>query len=226
MITKLPPWVWTGAWMLAFIAGSVNVIGLLGFEHQAITHLTGNTSLLAQSIASLDTRAIAHFGALILAFVAGCAISGIIIQDSTLQLGRRYGVALLLASLLLFASIPLLRAGSGSGMYTAAVACGLLNAMASTYSGAVIRITHVSGMFTDLGIFLGHALRGLPVDARRLRLCLLVISAFLCGGVVGALTFQRFGYTALALPASLTAAGSLAYGLYRIRKSAPTQANP
>lgn len=224
MITKLPPWVWTGAWMLAFIAGSVNVIGLLGFEHQAITHLTGNTSLLAESIALLDMRAIAHFGALILAFVAGCAISGIIIQDSTLQLGRRYGVALLLASALLFLSIPLLRAGNVLGMYSAACACGLQNAMASTYSGAVIRITHVSGMFTDLGIFLGHALRGLPVDARRLRLCLLVISAFLCGGVVGAVSFQRFGYTALALPASLTAAGSLLYGVYRARKSLRTQA--
>lgn len=35
---------------------------------------------------------------------------------------------------------------------------GLQNAMMSTYSGAVIRTTHVSGMFTDLGIFLGHFL--------------------------------------------------------------------
>ena len=45
--------------------------------------------------------------------------------------------------------------------------------MVSTYSGAVVRTTHLSGMFTDLGIFLGHFLRGLPVDMRRLRLCFL-----------------------------------------------------
>ena len=50
MISKLPRWVWTGAWVLAFIAGVVNVVGLLGFEHQAITHLTGNTSLFAEAL--------------------------------------------------------------------------------------------------------------------------------------------------------------------------------
>src|SRR5690348_758504 len=101
MITRLPRWVWTGAWVLAFIAGMVNVVGLLGFQHQAITHLTGNTSLLAESIANLDVAAIDHFALLMAAFVAGCGISGFVIQDSALQLGRRYGAALLLESLLL-----------------------------------------------------------------------------------------------------------------------------
>ena len=48
----LPRWVWLGAGALAGVAGMVNVIGFLGFEHQAITHLTtdvfgfaANTSL-------------------------------------------------------------------------------------------------------------------------------------------------------------------------------------
>lgn len=211
MITKLPRWVWTGAWILAFIAGIVNVVGLLGFEHQAITHLTGNTSLLAESIGNGDVKKLLHFGALIAAFVGGCALSGFILQGSVLRLGRRYGVVLLLVSLLLFASIPLLQQGRELGMYTAACACGLQNAMASTFSGSVVRTTHVSGMFTDLGIFLGHALRRMPVDAKRLRLSLLVISGFLCGGVAGTLLFQVMSYRALVLPATLTAIAALAY---------------
>ena len=78
-------------------------------------------------------------------------------------------------SLLLYVSVPLLEHKSAYGMYATACACGLQNAMVSTYSEAVVRTTHVSGMFTDLGIFLGHALRGLPVDSRRLRLCLLFV---------------------------------------------------
>lgn len=219
MISRLPPWVWVGTWVLAFIAGIVNVVGLLGFEHHAITHLTGNTSLLAEALATRDSGAMVHFAALIGAFVAGAAVSGILIQDSALQLGRRYGVALLLVSLLLFAAVPLLQHGSACGMYAAACAMGLQNAMVSTYSGAVVRTTHVSGMFTDLGVFLGHALRGLPVDARRLRLCLIVISGFLCGGIAGAFAFRSFGYSALLFPASLTAVVSIAYGLYRARKA-------
>lgn len=34
MISKLPRWVWTGTWVLAFVAGIINVVGFLGFEHQ------------------------------------------------------------------------------------------------------------------------------------------------------------------------------------------------
>lgn len=217
MLSKLPKWVWAGTWALAFVGGMVNVIGLLGFEHQAITHLTGTTSLLAESLASLDWAAAFHFAAIIGSFVFGTVVSGFLIQDSTLRLGRRYSVALFLESLLLCAAVPLLNRGNLIGVYAASCACGLQNAMISTYSGAVIRTTHVSGMFTDLGIFLGHSLRGLAVDSKRLRLCLIVISAFLSGGVAGTIAFRHLHYAALFIPAFLTATTSLIYGLYLIR---------
>jgi hypothetical protein len=73
-------------------------------------------------------------------------------------------------------------------------------------------------MFTDLGIFLGHALRGLPVDTRRLRLCVLIITGFLGGGIVGAWAFWRFSYSALFIPSGLAALTSLSYGLYSMKK--------
>ena len=205
MISRLPRWIWSGGWILAFIAGIINVVGLLGFEHEAVTHLTGTTSMLAAAIASLDPPAMLHFGAMIGSFVLGTVISGFMIQDSTLKLGRRYGVALLLESALLCAAVLFLNRKSMNGHYLASCACGLQNAMVSTYSGTVIRTTHLSGMFTDLGIFLGHALRGLPIDTRRLRLCGLIISGFLCGGIVGTVTFRALSYGALLIPAALTA---------------------
>ncbi len=217
MISKLPRWVWAGAWALAFVGGFVNVVGLLGFEHQAVTHLTGTTSMLAAALASLDGAAALHFAAIIGSFVAGTVLSGFLIQDSTLQLGRRYGVALLLESILLCVAVPLLKCNNIFGIYFASCACGLQNAMVSTDSGAVIRTTHLSGMFTDLGIFLGHSLRGLPVDMRRLRLCFLIITGFLCGGIAGAVAFHRLIYSALFIPAALTAITSLAYGIYHLR---------
>src|SRR5689334_8141517 len=117
MISKLPRWVWSGAWVLAFIAGMVNVVGLLGLSHQAVTHLTGTTSLLAEALARLDVTAALHFFAIIGSFVAGTALSGFIIQDSTLQLGRRYGVALVLESALLSSAAPLLERGNSWGLY-------------------------------------------------------------------------------------------------------------
>jgi uncharacterized membrane protein YoaK (UPF0700 family) len=219
MISKLSRWVWAGAWALAFVAGIVNVVGLLGFEHQVVTHLTGTTSMLAAALAAFDGAAILHFAATIGSFVAGAVLSGFIIQDSTLQLGRRYGVALFAESLLLCAAVPLLYRANVWGVYSASCACGLQNAMVSTYSGAVVRTTHLSGMFTDLGIFLGHSIRGLPVEWIRLRLCVLIISGFFCGGVAGAFAFRSLGYSALFMPGGMTALTALAYGAYRLRKS-------
>lgn len=204
MIAKLPRWIWAGTWGLAFTAGMVNVTGLLGFGHQAMTHLTGTMTLFSSALADLSWQDALHFAAAIGAFIGGCVASGLIVQDSTLHLGRRYGVALAAESALLWAAIPLMHRGSAAGIYCAAGACGLQNAMVSTYSGAVVRTTHLSGMITDLGIYLGHWLRGITVDRRRLKLCVTVISGYFAGGVAGAAAYRRLSYTALAFPAAFT----------------------
>lgn len=217
MITRLPQWVWPATWVLAFMAGIINVVGFLGFEHQGITHLTGTTSMLGAAIADTRGSGILHFSLLIAAFVLGCAISGFVIQDSKFQLGRRYGVALLFVSALLFLSVPLLSRGSAWGMYAAACACGVQNAMVSAFSGAVVRTTHVSGMFTDLGISIGHFFRRLPLDKPRLRLSLTVITGFLCGGVAGARVYRALGYEALLVPAVFSALAALSYAVFRAR---------
>lgn len=215
MGVQLPRWVWIGAFALSCIGGMVNVIGYLGFEHQAITHLTGTTTLLGDALSTASFEKALHIGGVIVAFVLGAMLSGLIVQDSTLKLGRRYGVALAGVSLLLFASIPMLERQWILGAWTAAMACGLQNAMATTYSGAVIRTTHLSGMFTDLGIGLGHALRGLPLQTRRLRLSALIIAGFLVGAVLGAWLFRLWTYRALAVPAVLTGSIGLAYVAHR-----------
>lgn len=219
MGVHLPRWVWIGAFVLSCIGGMVNVVGYLGFEHQAITHLTGTTTLLGDALSEGAIGKSVHLGGVIVAFVLGAMLSGLIVQDSTLRLGRRYGVALATVSLLLFASIPMLERQWIAGAWTAAMACGLQNAMATTYSGAVIRTTHLSGMFTDLGIGIGHALRGLPLQTRRLRLSALIIAGFLAGAVLGAWLFRLWAYRALAVPAALTGTVGLAYAAYRHWKS-------
>lgn len=215
MSVHLPRWVWVGAVTLACVAGMVNVVGYLGFEHQAVSHLTGTTSLLGAALADGNLRAIGHLWGVLIAFSLGATLSGLIIQDQTLRLGRRYGVALGIESLLLLAAIPLFRQEQIWGALLAAMACGLQNAMVTTYSGAVVRTTHVSGMFTDLGIGLGHLLRGMPLQVRRLALSGLIISGFLAGGVMGAWLFRRFEYNALLAPAVLTGLTGLGYVLYR-----------
>ena len=211
----LPRWVWVGAIALACVGGMVNVVGFLGFEHQAVSHLTGTTSLLGAALAEGDWRAVSRLWGVLIAFCLGAMLSGLIVQGATLRLGRRYGVVLALEAVLLLAAIPLFKQEQIWGALLAAMACGVQNALATTYSGAIVRTTHLSGMFTDLGIGLGHFLRGMPLPMRRLTLSGLIISGFLCGGVIGAWLFRRFSYDALLAPALLTGLTGVGYVLYR-----------
>ena len=215
MITKLPKWILLGGGVLAFIAGVINAVGFLGLYHQGITHLTGTTTLLGIAVARGEGAVALRLGGFIAAFVAGAVLSGMIVQESTLKLGRRYGVALMVESILLFVAVPLLQRGYFAGDCLASCACGLQNAMVSTFSGASLRTTHLSGVFTDLGVFIGHWMRRLPVDFRRLRLWLLLVFSFSAGGTSGTLLFTRLSYRTLFLPAALTGLVGLAYGVYR-----------
>ncbi len=218
MISRLPGWAWTAAWALAFVAGMVNVVGLLSFKQQALTHLTGSTSLLAVAVASLDGWAVLHLVALMIAFLAGTALSGLLIGNATLRLRRRYGVALLVESVLLVAAVPLLTDGRLAGIYLICAASGLQNGMGSIYSSGLVRTTHLTGLITDLGLSLGHNLRRVPVDARRVRLCLLIISGFFAGGIAGTAAFSHFGPATLLIPAALTGSTALAYGTYHLNR--------
>jgi uncharacterized membrane protein YoaK (UPF0700 family) len=212
---QLPRWVWIGAVTLACIAGMVNVVGYLGFEHQAVSHLTGTTSLLGAALADGDWRSVRHLWGVLIAFCLGAMLSGLIIQNNTLQLGRRYGVVLALESLLLAVAVPLFEREQIYGALLAATACGLQNAMVTTYSGAIVRTTHLSGMFTDLGIGLGHLIRGLPLPMRRLTLSGLIISGFLIGGILGTWAFRALHYRALLIPSALTGLTGIGYVAYR-----------
>jgi uncharacterized membrane protein YoaK (UPF0700 family) len=214
VLRQLPRWAWIGGGVLAFIAGIVNAAGYMGFRHQSITNLTGSTSLLGVALGTADGGEAVHWALSIGAFLAGAILSGLIVQQRTLKLGRRYGAALVLESLLLFAAVPLLDAGNSIGLYLASMGAGLQNGMVSTYSGMVFRTTHVSGMFTDLGIYIGQRLRGLEVDTLRVRVCVLVIGSFLLGSVAGALLFGALQERTLLIPAALTGLCGVVYGLY------------
>ncbi|MZR63145.1 YoaK family protein [Alcanivorax sp. DP30] len=214
MLTRLPPWVEVGAFLLAFLAGSVNAVGLLGFSHQSVSHLTGSSSLLGLALADLDLRNALHLLLTLLSFLAGAALSGLLITSTALKLGRHYGFSLLIEATLLTFAMVSLQQGSDFGIYLASMACGLQNAMVTTYSGSIIRTTHLSGIFTDLGIMLGNWLRGIPLDSRRLLLFLLLISGFICGGIVGTVLFRWLHFVALTLPATLAGLLAVVYWGY------------
>jgi len=219
MFSKMPRWIWIGASALAFVAGIINAVGFLGIGHMGISHLTGTTTLFGISLGLGQSSETLHFLAVLCSFVLGASLSGFIIKDSTLRLGSRYGVALMIESGLLILAVLLLKRQSVLGDYLASCACGLQNAMVSTYSGATLRTTHMTGAITDVGIFMGHMLSGIPVDKRRFRLLGLLIGTFALGGAAGGILFARFAYDTLLLPAILTGIIGSVYSVYQRRKA-------
>lgn len=217
MITKLPRWVEYGAFILALVAGLVNAIGFLGFKHESVSHLSGTTTLLGTGIINSSFSDVLHLFIILLSFVLGASVSGFTLRDGALKLGRNYGGLLLLEALLLIASIFFLVKGSLYGHFLASAACGLQNAFASTYSGAIVRSTHVTGIFTDLGIMLGAKLRGEPFDKRKAILFILIIAGFVFGGTLGAYLFSIFMFQALYFPAGICLLLALSYSIHKKR---------
>jgi Predicted membrane protein len=214
LISQLPKWVELGAFFLALIAGCINAIGLLGFEHQSVSHLSGTATLLGTEFLSSSFRKAFHLVGILLSFFCGACIAGFLLHDSALKLGRHYDTALFIESILLCLSSWLLISGSFYGHFLASAACGLQNALATTYSGAIIRTTHITGIVTDLGIMFGSVFKGKALDKRKTKLFLFIIFGFILGGTCGALLYIEFAFKALYVPAAVCLIMALSYRVY------------
>lgn len=187
--------------VLAFVAGTVDVCGYLELG-QFTSHVTGQTAALARGIA--DLHQFATPGAIVLSFVAGAAVSSLVIQ----WLQRRgweseFAVPMLLEGALLVvmwgvASPAHQRLSLGLFAFT----MGLQNAMITRLSHKEIRTTHITAMVTDIGIQLGRALyrnrsrhlEPVRTDRKHLATLLLLVTSFFMGGVVAGLGAPRFGF--------------------------------
>jgi uncharacterized membrane protein YoaK (UPF0700 family) len=225
-----PAWVYLGGLVLTVVAGVINAVGFLGVHHQALSHMSGTVTTLGLELGRADYGVALHALAILAAFFAGCLVSGAIISQGTLRLGRRYGVTLSLEAVALFLSVYFLRKGANAGDYLAAMACGLQNAMVSSYSGSTMRTTHMTGMVTDLGIACGHFLRGDTVDWYKFKLYGVLFLGFFAGGVIGALSYARFGYDTLLFPAVLSGVAGVGYTVIkhyeRVRKAKERHSQP
>lgn len=204
------PWVFAGGTLLAALAGYVNVC-LLGFFHVPVSHMTGAVSGLSVGVERLELADTGLVLSILFGFLAGATASGLIIGGRKLIPGRRYGVTLLLEGSVLAAATVLLVRGSAVGIPLAAMACGIQNAMASSYNGLILRTTHMTGIITDLGVMVGHWLRHRRIRVWRLMLLLSLVGGFFGGGVAGALVARRVNMLALAVPAAVCLLAGAAY---------------
>ena len=69
---------------------------------------------------------------------------------------------------------------------------GLQNGMVVSFRGVVVRMTHMSGNITDLGVFIGYKLRGNKNEKAITGIIpLLAILSFIIGGIIGVLLYSN-----------------------------------
>lgn len=189
-----------GALALAGAAGYVNSVAL-GFFHTPVSHMTGAVSHFGMDLAGGRWSDTFASSTIVLGFLLGAVLNGIIVGAWKLIPGRSYGVAMIMQGVLLGVATWLFLSKQRMALPAVAMACGLQNAMSSSYCGLMIRTTHVTGMVTDIGVMLGHWVRHRQIEGWKLRFLILVVGAFGAGCWVGQLADTWLGPLCLALPA-------------------------
>jgi len=204
-------WFLLGAVLLSALAGFTNSAALrLG--SLAVSHITGSITRVSVEFSEGDMHTMVPFTVVLLAFFSGAVLSGAVVAQKELGFGRRYAVLLLVEAALLALAAALAEGTHRLvSLGLAACACGLQNALASSYRGMVVRTTHMTGVVTDLGFEMGLWLRSGTMRRRLVPLQLPVLVSFFGGGVLGALAAARIGPSALYLAALGALACSVGY---------------
>lgn len=197
---------------MALIAGAVNAGGFLAIQRYT-SHMTGIISGIADDLIISDLTVVLAGIAALLSFIAGAATTAIFINWARRRkLHSEYALSLALeaALLLLFGLLGanlnvLVEVFVPTTVLLLCFIMGLQNAIMTKVSRAEIRTTHMTGVVTDIGIELGRLFywnksKYLPPDEnvranrQKLKIYLSIFSAFLMGGIFGALAFKEVGY--------------------------------
>lgn len=198
--------------IMALIAGAVNAGGFLAIQRYT-SHMTGIISGIADDLIVNDLTVVLGGIAALLCFIAGAATTAIFINwarrrklHSEFALSLALEAVLLLVFGLLGANLNILvEVFVPTTVLLLCFIMGLQNAIMTKVSRAEIRTTHMTGVVTDIGIELGRLFywnrsKHLPPDEnvranrQKLKIYLSIFSAFLTGGILGALSFKEVGY--------------------------------
>lgn len=193
---------------MCLTAGFINAAWFLGFFNLT-TNVTGHAALFAEQIARQEWRSAGKVASWILLFLTGAWCSSAIINRIGYHARFSFAIPIIFeVSIFMFCAIY----GDSNKLVIPKdffVGCllfamGLQNAMVSVISGSVVRTTHLTGTFTDLGIELAQLSRNNPTERKELvskiKLRLYSIISFLIGALSGAYIFGIMGFKAFFLP--------------------------
>jgi len=211
--------------LLSFIAGIVNVVGFLAVQ-RLTTNVTGHFAYFMEEVVKLNFWQGFVYFLYILFFFLGSFFSNFIIELISRRSERyMYSVPVVIECIILFAmgsfSSGLIAEHPDAIAFSLLFAMGLQNSLVTTISNANVRTTHLTGLFTDLGIELSQLFffkseENKKVLLSSVKLRLTIISFFFFGGIVGGFAYAEIGITILTLSAGLLLLG-LVYDSIKFR---------
>jgi uncharacterized membrane protein YoaK (UPF0700 family) len=211
--------------LLSFVAGIVNVSGLFAVQ-RLTTNVTGHFAFFADEMSQKNFGTALVYLLYILAFFLGAFCSNLLVEMVSGKNVRWVNALPVGIEISILTSISLLHPALVLH-HADAVAClllfamGLQNALVTSLSNSVVRTTHLTGLFTDLGIELSQIFfYTKPEQQQRLwasiKLRLTIICCFFLGGVAGGLGYMVTGNYILML-AVATLVAALIYDSVKLR---------
>lgn len=196
--------------MLSFIAGIVNISGVMAIQ-TLTTNVTGHFAFFSEELVNGRYGVALDFLSYIIAFLLGAFVSGFLIEWMLKHKPRvSHTIPMLLEMLLLISVVFATDQKIITIEWIARLllfSMGLQNALVTKVSQATVRTTHLTGLFTDLGIELSQLFfHRATADSQKLSksiyLRLAIIVFFFLGGVVGGFLFTTIGLNTLLVAAT------------------------
>lgn len=199
--------------LLSLIAGMVNISGVLSIG-TLTTNVTGHFAFFSEELFLEQYTLALSFFLFILAFLLGAISSNVLVEVvSRIRPVASHALPMIIEAMLLIA-IGFYRELFGETLHVSFIACTLLfamgmqNALVTQVSESKVRTTHLTGLFTDLGIELSQLFfyrkRGERQRlSRSIYLRLMIIGFFFIGCVGGGLLYRFYELKTLLAAAAL-----------------------
>jgi uncharacterized membrane protein YoaK (UPF0700 family) len=204
--------------LLSFVAGIVNVAGFLAVQRLA-TNVTGHFAFFVDEIFKLNFWQGFIYFLYIFFFFLGSFVSNLIVEIISKTNDRLiYIIPTIIESLILFflAVFGQFLVSQNPNLLACSLlfAMGLQNSLVTTISNATVRTTHLTGLFTDLGIELSQLFFYKQKDQKdklysSIKLRLTIITFFFLGGLLGGILYSTLKLYVLAIAATVLIIGIL-----------------
>lgn len=201
--------------LLSSVAGLVNVAGFLAVQ-RLTTNVTGHFAFFVDEIFKLNFWQGFIYFLYIFSFFLGSFVSGVLTELVARKNERLMHVApvIIESAMLLLIGIFYreLKGNPDVIAFGLLFAMGLQNSLVTTISNAAVRTTHLTGLFTDLGIELSRLFFHKSDEHKRkltssIRLRLTIISFFFLGGIAGGILYANINLHTLILASVLLIIG-------------------